>query len=219
VSRWPSDGKELDDVVAYLKGNGSTDARYQAGGLCEPLSIFLASKDTIQRAGSNPTPDAIHKAAVEILEEKNINDACELVLGGLVKSRFNKTPGDWGDHVDGEILDYLYGTPSMCTKIGEAAKSGTCHAIPMYIICYLFDVDELNDEEMKCKLWETAQYSCHVLAIYFDPIEKKAVILDTNGPLNPGGSMEFVKFPREPLPGKATTAISRYDRENQKAEH
>ena len=84
--------------------------------------------------------------------------------------------------------------------------------IPLYIMNYIFDGDELSDTEMKETKFETAQYSCHVVGLVMDAKHKSVFIADPNGALIPGHSIEFLAVPlKNRHPQEVSTRLSRYD--------
>ena len=65
----------------------------------------------------------------------------------------------------------------------------------MYIVSYLFDNDELTEEDLSRSTEESAQYSCHAVGLVFDRKIRCIIVADPNGPLIPGFNMEFLKYP------------------------
>ena len=82
--------------------------------------------------------------------------------------------------------------------------------IPLYIINYIWDGDELSDEDLELSGMETAKYSCHVVGLVLDATRRVCIVADPNGGLVPGGSMEFLSIP---LHTRATpsTSVSQFD--------
>jgi hypothetical protein len=58
-------------------------------------------------------------------------------------------------------------------------------------------------------------YSLHVMGLVLDTQERVAYMCDPNGPLLPGGNMEFITVPTTPISCAPSTAFSRFDREQQ----
>ena len=86
--------------------------------------------------------------------------------------------------------------------------------IPLYVMTYIFDLDDLSADQMKETAHETAQYSIHVLALVMCPATKVAIICDANGSLMLGGNMEHITVP---LRGRKPTVYeSQYDLDNKK---
>jgi hypothetical protein len=86
----------------------------------------------------------------------------------------------------------------------------------LYVLCYLFDTDELTNIQLKNTSEETAQYSLHVVGLVIDSAARTVIVADPNGALQVGSNMEFLSMPLTKLEIKATTCVSRYDREVQK---
>eukprot|EP00040_Diaphanoeca_grandis_P019289 m.101792 g.101792 ORF g.101792 m.101792 type:complete len:318 (-) comp27351_c0_seq1:11-964(-) len=95
-------------------------------------------------------------------------------------------------------------------------KLSTC-ALPMYVMAYIWDGDELTNKELNIEGVETAQYSIHAIGLVFDFGSQTVYLADPNGPLLQGGGMEFVEVPFKKLAKgvKATTAVSQWDRKEQ----
>ncbi len=81
----------------------------------------------------------------------------------------------------------------------------------MYVLCYLFDENELTNDELQKTSVETAQYSLHVVGlVVYNGI---VMVADPNGVLRGGSNMEFLSMPLTPLESQPTTCVSRYDRD------
>ena len=95
-----------------------------------------------------------------------------------------------------------------------AASSVAPFAVPLYVLNYIWDGDELTAAELR-EDTETACYSVHAIGLVLDPTRKVALLADPNGPLMRGGSMEFLAIPVARLPRgqKPTTAKSQWDRD------
>ena len=55
--------------------------------------------------------------------------------------------------------------------------------IPLYVLCYLFDTNELTNTVLKNTKEETAQYSLHVVGLVTNHLNKTIIIADSNGAL------------------------------------
>ena len=86
--------------------------------------------------------------------------------------------------------------------------------LPLYILNYIWDGDELSDADLKEARCETAQFSIHVIGVVFDGQSRSALLCDPNGALVQGGSMEFLTVPLRELRASVShsTSNSRYDR-------
>ena len=58
---------------------------------------------------------------------------------------------------------------------------------------------------------ETAQYSCHVMGLVLHGPSHTVVVIDPNGALQPGSSMEFVSMPLKARRAADSTTVSRFD--------
>jgi hypothetical protein len=86
----------------------------------------------------------------------------------------------------------------------------------MYILCYLFDNDELSVEVLKNATEETAQYSLHTVGLVMHRDSRRLFVADPNGALIGGSNMEFLAMPLKKLNHKPTTKVSAYDRSEMK---
>ena len=86
----------------------------------------------------------------------------------------------------------------------------------MYILCYLFDNDELSVEELQNATEETAQYSLHAVGLVMNRDSRRLFVADPNGALIGGSNMEFLSMPLKKLSHRSTTKVSAYDRSEMK---
>ena len=132
-----------------------------------------------------------------------------------------KSPTFW-EHVKDTDLenpsfkDFLFGHDTAkinIMKVVESWKIRQAICIPLYVLCYLFDENELTNDELQRTSVETAQYSLHVvgLVVYGGVV----MVADPNGVLRGGSNMEFLSMPLTKLESKPTTCVSRYDRDVQ----
>ena len=114
------------------------------------------------------------------------------------------------------LRSWCAGGPETSANLSTAASASLCHnsimLLPLYLLTYIFDGDELTNEDMKADV-ETAMYSVHVLGIVLDGRRKTCYVLDPNGKFIKGSNMEYLQIPLIPRQGKATTCTSRSDLE------
>ena len=68
--------------------------------------------------------------------------------------------------------------------------------MPIYILTYIWDNDELDVDDFSNEVKvESAVYSVHCFGLIIDPVVQKLTLVDPNGPLVPGMSMEFLVVP------------------------
>lgn len=119
------------------------------------------------------------------------------------------------------------GTTSAANSLAAAASAceATCAdagvgvaAIPIYVLCYLFDADELEDADLATAALgddESACFSVHVIAAVLHAAERTVLLCDPNGQLKPESGMELLRLPVARLPAHVapSTANSRRDRD------
>ena len=104
--------------------------------------------------------------------------------------------------------DFLAGSETFPKTLSDVIRSWDptkLLAIPVYVLCYVFDGNELKDIDLESPSAETAMYSRHVVALVMDCTERKGMILDPNGKLLVGGSMEFLRLPLALLKNPTTS--------------
>jgi hypothetical protein len=110
------------------------------------------------------------------------------------------------------------GVDARLRAVAERAAAAAHIAVaPLYVLNYIFDGDELDEEDMLRGTEETAQYSVHVVGLLFLGAARCVCICDGNGPLLPGGNMEFLALPLARSGAHPTTAVSAYDRDQRAA--
>ena len=67
-------------------------------------------------------------------------------------------------------------------------------SMPLYVLNYIWDLDELTQAELGGSAEETAQYSCHVVGLVMDASRRMVFVADPNGAPIPGGKV--VSHPR-----------------------
>ena len=206
---WPADGGHADAVVARLRERGFGDPRDRVDGACEDLARFLGEHALGSTTDADPCARA-HASALGELDGLAVHEQVDRVFAQEAKG-----PRTWpGVNENKNLLDYTLGggdvesnAREFLDSLGESGKG----MMPLYIVNYIFDGDELNDAELGVNVDETAQYSVHCVAVAFDRGTRVAIIADPNGALVPGASMEFLAVPPRARAGGATTALSQSD--------
>lgn len=112
------------------------------------------------------------------------------------------------------------GSASAGRILAAAAATAKLVALPLYVLCYIFDADELDESQLgqgtraEANL-ESAAFSVHVVGLVLDGRTRTALLCDPNGPLSPSSGLEMLALPPARLPvGVApTTSRSRRDRD------
>ena len=105
-------------------------------------------------------------------------------------------------------------------KIDGASSPPSVAALPLYILNYIWDGDELTAEQLSEGTAETAQFSLHVVGLVL--VKGTAIICDPNGPINATVEMppscEFLELPFRSLPAGVvpSTSNARFDREQRR---
>ncbi len=185
-------------------------------GLCEPLAFHLSNKikQDIELRNFNSIKISYQSIKSE-LDSLEAVDAAQVVLARYIK-QVQDSPLFWGEGIVGSYKDYLFGHNRAKASILEAAKTPAVNIMPLYVLNYIFDGDELSNNELKKTVEETAQYSLHVIGLVFDMQRSRLFIADPNGALIPGSSIEFLSMPLKKRNSAATTKVSSFDLDSKK---
>ena len=218
LSDWPSINIR-DTVKHWIEEQNVENKDGLLDGLCEPLAFYLSLKlkedvelgkfHSIRRSYQNI------KSELDSLEAV---DAAQLVLGRYI-NQVQDSPLFWGEGIVGSKKNYLFGHNLAKASILEAANNPAVNMMPLYVLNYIFDGDELSNNELKNAVEETAQYSLHVIGLVFDMHRSRLFIADPNGALIPGSNMEFLSIPLKTRNATASTKVSCFDLESKKRKH
>jgi hypothetical protein len=117
----------------------------------------------------------------------------------------------WDPTNQGAYGDYLFGNEVMKAKVISALQTvSSSFYMPLYVLSYLYDTEELTHAELLASKEESAQYSLHAVGLVFDQTNKRIIVADPNGALVPGSNMEFVQIP---LTSRSTcsTSVAQWD--------
>jgi hypothetical protein len=185
-------------------------------GLCEPLAFYLSSKIKLDiELGNNHSIYTMYQNIKSELDSLEAVDACQSVLARYI-NQVQDSPLFWGEGIVGSYKDYLFGHNHAQASILEAAKNPSINIMPLYVLNYIFDGDELSNNELKNTVEETAQYSLHVVGLVFDTHRSRLFIADSNGTLIPGSNIEFLSMPLEKRKAPASTKVSSFDLDSKK---
>ena len=208
VNHWVEEqhleNKDIDDIL---------------DGLCEPLAFYLSSKikQDIELGNFHSIKRSYQTIKSELDSLEAVN-AAQLVLGRYI-NQVQDSPLFWGEGIHGSYENYLFGHNRAKVSILEAANKPAVNIMPLYVLNYIFDEDELTNAEIKNAVEETAQYSLHVVGLVFDMHRSRLFIADPNGALIPGSNMEFLSMPLKKRTANASTKVSCFDLESNKRKH
>ena len=215
LADWPPNNIR-DGVKQWLEEQNVINANDILDGACEPLARYLSSqmKMEVEHDDFDSISKTSHtlKSKLELLDPR---ESAELVFGEYIRQEL-PSPLFWGSKIAGSYKQYLFGHDLAKVSILEAANDPSIGFMPMYVLNYIFDEDELSDRELKCTVQETAQYSLHVVGLVFDKHKSRILIADPNGALKPGSNMEFLSMPLKRRREKGSTAVSRFDLDSKK---
>jgi len=224
LSDWPT-GITRNCVKEWLQEMNHQTPDDLIDGACEPLAYYLSSSLTEYFPSSetklrtvvqqNKFISSIYKEVKNCLAKLEPRVAAELIFGEYIKQE-SPSPQFWPDISDDSFNHFLLGHHSARSRIQQIVASGdSTKIIPLYVLCYLFDANELTNSVLKNVKEETAQYSLHAVGLVINSSYKKIIVADPNGGLKQGSNMEFLSMPLTKLESEATTKVSRYDRDVQ----
>ena len=195
VSHWPNK-KQSKSILRWLEKQNCREGKDLIDGACEPLALYysVSVHSSIQQEIFVDLNQS-QQSALEQLERMRPSDAAKRIFQHYINPQ-TRGPTFWNSTFQGSYSDFLFGSEAMKLKVISVIKEDTTiFYLPLYIICYLFDNDELNEEQLSSSTEESAQYSCHAVGLVFDRKTCQIIVADPNGPLIPGFNMEFLKFP------------------------
>lgn len=196
VSHWPNK-IHSKSVLSWLTKQKCTDAKDLLDGACEPLALYLSVSihSDIQRE-TFVDLNYSQRSALQQLENMRPFEATRTIFQHYINPR-TRGPHFWNSTFQGSShADFLFGSEALKLKVTSVIKQDSAILyLPLYIISYLFDNDELTEEDLSRSTEESAQYSCHVVGLVFDRKIRRIIVADPNGPLIPGFNMEFLKIP------------------------
>ena len=138
-----------------------------------------------------------------------------MIFGAYIQQNI-PSPKFWPEITEGTFNHFLFGHQLAKDRIQEVVTCGDgTTIIPLYVLCYIFDNDELTTYKLKNTKVETAQYSLHAVGLVIIRSSKTIIVADPNGALTKGFNIEFLSMPLTKLKRKATTSVSRSDIEKE----
>ena len=221
LSDWPAIGITRNSVKKWLEEKNHHKPDDLIDGACEPLAYYLSSSisnlimssplEVAEEPESRYLSPNIYKQTKDILDQLEPRLAAEVIFGNYIKQE-TQSPQFWHEEFGNSYKNFLFGHPCAEKRLLEIVASGnSTKVIPLYVLCYLFNTNELTNSALKNTKEETAQYSLHVVGLVINPLNKTIIIADPNGALIGGSNMEFISMPLSKLRSKPTTCVSSYD--------
>ena len=223
LSNWPATGLTRNGVKQWLDDKNHQKPDDLIDGACEPLAYYLSSSISQLNLSSiiELSEDKESRCLTSIYEQvkKGLDQleprlAAEKIFGNYIKQEV-QSPQFWHKSFGNSYKNFLFGHPLAEKRLLEiVASGGDTKFIPLYVLCYLFDNNELTNAELKNIKEESAQYSLHAVGLVINSLNKTVVIADPNGALIGGSNMEFLRMPLTKLHSKptTTTTLSCFDR-------
>ena len=221
LSNWPATVLTRNGVKQWLEDKNHQKPDDLIDGACEPLAYYLSSSISQLNLSSiiELSEDKESRCLTSIYEQvkKGLDQleprlAAEKIFGNYIKQEV-QSPQFWHKSFGNSYKNFLFGHPLAEKRLLEiVASGGDTKFIPLYVLCYLFDNNELTNAELKNIKEESAQYSLHAVGLVINSLNKTVIIADPNGALIGGSNMEFLTMPLTKLQSKPTTSLSCYDK-------
>jgi hypothetical protein len=209
LSLWPNK-KVLNAVQQWLLRHNCKDPKDFVDGACEPLALYL-STSILSSIVDGSFLNVMHsnEIARTTLKEMKSEEAAKTVFEKFINN--TSTFKIWDPTNQGAYEDYLFGNEVMKGKVISALQTASSNFyMPLYVLSYLYDIEELTHAELLASTEESAQYSLHAVGLVFDQTNKRIIVADPNGALVPGSNMEFVQIPLTSR-STSTTSVSQFD--------
>ena len=223
LSNWPATGLTRNGVKQWLEEKNHQKPDDLIDGACEPLAYYLSSSisqlnlsSIIELSADQESRclTSIYQQVKNGLDQLEPHLAAEIIFGNYIKQE-TQSPQFWHESFGNSYKNFLFGHPLAEKRLLEIVATGdNTKVIPLYVLCYLFDNNELTNAELKNIKEESAQYSLHAIGLVISSLNKTVIIADPNGALIGGSNMEFLRMPLTKLHSKptTTTTLSCFDR-------
>ena len=208
---WP-DKAHIEEILQWLKDNGSRDGKDLLAGACVPLALFCG-RLACQMLQEDVLPATVarefHGRCLGYLKGLPAKAQAEFVFGDLKQRGWKLAQSLWDPELKEDKC--VFGTAAFESQIKHAMAQNSRTVVPGYVVVYIFDGDELGRREMLRTDQETAQYSIHCMSFVVDPGTQSIVLADPNAGLKPGSNIEFVSIPTHMRLRYHSTKISSHD--------
>jgi hypothetical protein len=212
-------------------------------GACEQMAIQLSQEVASEMQGTNAAMDHLADSAQCLLKTQltavGAAEAVNRVFGHQSRIDWDQGPLLWQSvfkdlfhactlssrtvaDVHLRTLEFLCGTTHAANHIKFAVgQDGPRHRVlPLYLLSYIFDANDIKPCALKEIKTETAQYSVHCVGLVFDTASRNVVVCvsnrttarsprpihnpflriptqDPNGAICPTANVEFIRLPLE----------------------
>ena len=196
---WPSEAQMSTAVCSLQRSGGRlSDPEFCIDvlhGHCEQMALQL-SVTAADMAESGTVLETLADTAQAALKRKlggDVSDAVRQLFGDKASFVFpqHKGPRLWATMapqfcpatlldvptcVAARTLEFVFGNEAAAARIRTAAAGEGICVLPVYVLCYIYDLDELQDEDMDRTEEETAQYSVHCVGLMLHCASRTAVV-------------------------------------------
>ena len=218
LSDWPTSEITRSEVKIWLEEKNYPNPDDLIEGACEPLAYYLSSSISkidfdsfLSLETLSKQKEFVYSVYTQVkngLEELDARVASEAIFGAYIQQKI-PSPKFWPEITEGSFNNFLFGHPLAKDRIQEVVSCGDGTTIvPLYVLCYIFDNDELPTSQLKNTKVET-------VGLVIIRSSKTIIVADPNGALTKGFNIEFLSMPLTKLKRKATTSVSRSDIEKE----
>jgi hypothetical protein len=160
LSDWPAIGITRNKVKRWLEEKNHHKPDDLIDGACEPLAYYLSSSisnlnlssplEVAEEPESRYLSPNIYKQTKDILDQLEPRLAAEVIFGNYIKQE-TQSPQFWHETFGRSYKNFLFGHPFAKKRLLEIVASGnsTKVIIPFYVLCYLFNTNELTNFALK----------------------------------------------------------------------
>jgi hypothetical protein len=159
LSNWPVTALTRNGLKHCLEDKNNQKPDDLIDGACEPLAYYLSSSISPLNLSSiiELSEDQESRCLTSIYEQlKNGLDqlepslAAEMIFGKYIKQEVQSSPQFWHESFGNSYKNFLFGYRLAEKRLLEiVASGGDTKVIPLYVLCYLFDSNELTNAELK----------------------------------------------------------------------
>ena len=170
--------------------------------------IFAAERHVLQSVKEKECDSTVHEDSTAF-KARSADDRTRLFWPDITET----------SSVAERTSNWCAGGPDTQKSFASAAEfvrgARSVIRLPLYVLCYIFDGNELTNADLENTEIESAQYSLHVLGVVLDGRTNTCFVCDPNGYFKPGSGLEYLHLPLQESRNPATTFLSLHDIERQ----